>query len=182
MKCLRDVVHRSIIVFAFLCAACSTPKPVVQTNDVLPGDLSSVNRQFSNRESQQVITAMASVRTPKDIAATRPLESTPEGRWSDVYQAAVLGARNVEMAVVTSTTAPDEMRFVIVMLNNDPGELVVKGDAAHGVTSASAVAGLFEERSNDATRLVESFYSQLRLLGSIARPAPVTQQAAPSSQ
>ena len=99
------------------------------------------------------------------------------GRWSDVYQAAVIGSRKVEMAVIAQFVLPDGLRFTIVTLNNDQGELVVKGDLAQGVLSASATLGLFGERTTSEQALVDSFYSQLHELGAIPRASqapPIT--------
>ena len=75
------------------------------------------------------------------------------------------------MAVVAQFVQPDGLRFTILTLNNDQGELVVKGDSAQGVLSASATLGLFGERTKSAQMLVDSFYSQLHELGAIARPS-----------
>ena len=75
------------------------------------------------------------------------------------------------MAVVAQFVQPDGLRFTILTLNNDQGELVVKGDSTQGVLSASATLGLFGERTKDADALVNSFNSQLLELGAIARPS-----------
>jgi len=157
-----------LIAVVFL-VACSTPAPIVQSNEVFPGDLASVNRELTSAESQRVLHAMASTRSQKDIDGTRPLQTSSVGRWSDVYQAAVIGSRKVEMAVIAQFVLPDGLRFTIVTLNNDQGELVVKGDLAQGVLSASAILGLFGERTTSAQALVDSFYSQLHELGAIPR-------------
>ena len=148
-----------------LCGACTTSKPIVESNEVFPGDLASVNRELTHAESQRVLNAMASTRTQKNIDATRPFETSSQGRWSDVYQAAIIGARKVEIS-----------------LNNDQGELVVKGNAANGVMSATAILGLFGERTKDAEALVKSFYSQLHELGAIPRPTQAAPVAAASTQ
>ena len=165
-----------LIAVVFL-VACSTPAPIVQSNEVFPGDLASVNRELTSAESQRVLHAMASTRSQKDIDGTRPLQTSSVGRWSDVYQAAVIGSRKVEMAVIAQFVLPDGLRFTIVTLNNDQGELVVKGDLAQGVLSASATLGLFGERTTSAQALVDSFYSQLHELGAIPRASqapPIT--------
>ena len=160
-----------------LCGACTKSQPIVESNEVFPGDLASVNRELTNAESQRVLNAMASTRTQKNIDATRPLETSAQGRWSDVYQAAIIGARKVEMSVVVQFVEPGGVRITVVSLNNDQGELVVKGNAVNGVMGATATLGLFGERTKDADALVKSFYSQLHELGAIPRPvqtAPVT--------
>ena len=162
---------RGVVMATLLCAACTKPAPIVQSNEVFPGDLASVNRELTSAESQRVLNAMASTRSQKDIDNTRPLQTSSVGRWSDVYQAAVIGSRKVEMAVVAQFVQPDGLRFTILTLNNDQGELVVKGDSAQGVLSASATLGLFGERTKSAQMLVDSFYSQLHELGAIARPS-----------
>ena len=160
-----------VVMMALLCAACTKPAPIVQSNEVFPGDLASVNRELTSAESQRVLNAMASTRSQKDIDNTRPLQTSSVGRWSDVYQAAVIGSRKVEMAVIAQFVQPDGLRFTILTLNNDQGELVVKGDSTQGVLSASATLGLFGERTKDADALVNSFNSQLHELGAIARPS-----------
>jgi len=162
---------RALVMATLLCAACTKPAPIVQSNEVFPGDLASVNRELTSAESQRVLNAMASTRSQKDIDNTRPLQTSSVGRWSDVYQAAVIGSRKVEMAVVAQFVQPDGLRFTILTLNNDQGELVVKGDSTQGVLSVSATLGLFGERTKDADALVNSFNSQLHELGAIARPS-----------
>ena len=162
---------RGVVMATLLCAACTKPAPIVQSNEVFPGDLASVNRELTSDESQRVLNVMASTRSQKDIDNTRPLQTSSVGRWSDVYQAAVIGSRKVEMAVVAQFVQPDGLRFTILTLNNDQGELVVKGDSTQGVLSASATLGLFGERTKDADALVNSFNLQLLELGAIARPS-----------
>ncbi|MSR33308.1 MAG: hypothetical protein EXS12_00650 [Phycisphaerales bacterium] len=182
MNKFETLLKRVVFLAALLCAACSTPQPIVQSNEVFPGDLASVNRELTSAESQRVLKAMASTRTQKNIDDTRPLQTSTVGRWSDVYMAAVIGSRKVEMAVVEQFVQPDGLRFTILTLNNDQGELVVKGDAAQGVLSASATLGLFGERTKDAKALVSSFYSQLHVLCAIPRPTQAAPIAAVSTQ
>ena len=175
-KVETHLARGTLLAFIF-CAACSTPKPIVVSNEVFPKDLASVNRELTSAESERVINAMASTRQQKDIDGARPFEKCPQGRWSEVYQAAILGARAIEMAVISKIDEVDGLRIAVITLNNDQGELVVKGDATHGVQSAKANVGLFGERVKEADALVDAFYSQLRMLGSIPRPtesAPIT--------
>ncbi|MCE9618319.1 MAG: hypothetical protein K8R92_00210 [Planctomycetes bacterium] len=179
MDALRTILGRGALLVTLLCGACAETKtqPIVTSNDVFPGDLPTVDRELSSRESQRVIDAMASTRRPQDISEARPFETSPKGRWSEVPLAAILGSKFVEMAVVNWVVEPDGVRFTIVALNNDAGELLVKGDPMHGVTSATATLGLFDERPQDADLLVESFYSHLHTLGAVPRPAPMPQTA-----
>ena len=86
------------------------------------------------------------------------------------------------MSVVAQFVEPDGLRITVVSLNNDQGELVVKGNAANGVMSATAILGLFGERTKDAEALVKSFYSQLHELGAIPRPVQTAPVAAASTQ
>jgi hypothetical protein len=86
------------------------------------------------------------------------------------------------MSVVAQFVEPDGLRITVVSLNNDQGELVVKGNAANGVMSATATLGLFGERTTDAEALVKSFYSQLHELGEIPRPTQAAPIAAASTQ
>ena len=168
---------RGTLLALIFCAACSTPKPIVVSNEVFPKDLASVNRELTSAESERVINVMASTRQQKDIDGARPFEKCPQGRWSEVYQAAILGARAIEMAVISKVDEVDGLRIAVITLNNDSGELVVKGDAVKGVQSAKAKIGLFGERVKEADALVDAFYSQLWMLGSIPRPtesAPIT--------
>ena len=165
-----------------LCGACTKSQPIVESNEVFPGDLASVNRELTHAESQRVLNAMASTRTQKNIDATRPLETSSQGRWSDVYQAAIIGARKVEMSVVAQFVEPGGLRITILALNNDSGELVVTGDEVNGVISATATLGLFGERTKAAEALVKSFYSQLHELGAIPRPTQAAPVAAASTQ
>ncbi len=155
---------------SLLCGACESPPPIVNSNEVFVGDLACVNRELTQAQSQRVLQVMADTRTQQNIDNTQPLEKCPQGRWSDVYQAALIASRKVEMAVVMDFVLPDGMRFTIITLNNDSGELVIKGNAEQGVTSATATLGLFGERTEAADQLVHSFYSQLHELGSIPRP------------
>ena len=179
---VETLLSRGLLMATLLCGACTTSKPIVQSNEVFPSDLASVNRELTQAESQRVLNAMASTRTQKNIDATRPFETSSQGRWSDVYQAAIIGARKVEMSVVAQFVEPDGLRITVVSLNNDQGELVVKGNAANGVMSATATLGLFSERTKDAEALVKSFYSQLHELGAIPRPTQAAPVAAASTQ
>ena len=86
------------------------------------------------------------------------------------------------MSVVAQFVEPDGLRITILALNNDSGELVVTGDEVNGVISATAILGLFGERTKDAEALVKSFYSQLHELGAIPRPTQAAPVAAASTQ
>jgi hypothetical protein len=86
------------------------------------------------------------------------------------------------MAVVTVTPEKDGLRIAIIALNDDHGEMVVTGDAMHGVTGVTATLGLFGERTQDAERLATAFRAKLRELGAIPRPAPMPQTSTPLVQ
>ena len=71
-KVETHLARGTLLAFIF-CAACSTPKPIVVSNEVFPKDLASVNRELTPAESERVINAMASTRQQKDIDGARPV-------------------------------------------------------------------------------------------------------------
>ena len=88
-------------------------------------------------------------------------------RWSDVVLAADKAGNTLELAVL-STTVEEQgavKRIRLISVGEVPVELVVRKVPPPQVYEASAVAGLFEDRTTLAANLLREFHSAMRAFG-----------------
>ncbi len=132
------------------------------------------------REVEGVIRTLPGDRTAAEVG---PGPTTaPHGRWNDIPRAARGAASKAEVAIVSSRFEPDgasiesaeRIVFSIVTLASEPGRLEVSRGTDGSVYRASAVIGLFGERTDTAERLVSELARELEAFGRKPELAPIS--------
>jgi hypothetical protein len=132
------------------------------------------------REVEGVIRTLPGDRTAAEVG---PGPTTaPSGRWNDVPRAARGAASKAEVAIVSSRFEPDgasiesaeRIVFSIVTLASEPGRLEVSRGTDGSVYHATAVVGLFGERTETAERLVSELAREIEAFGRKPELAPIS--------
>jgi len=147
-----------------MCSCAETVNPV-STNISYGPDDRFANRVLSSNDRREVLSILEdSVTGPADDPA-RPARYGV--RWTDVLLAARAACKDVECAVISMTEEEDGSvkRIAITTLDDQPVVLTVERRPEPEIYRASASAGLFENRTELAARLLESFDAAMRLFG-----------------
>ncbi|MCH2143914.1 MAG: hypothetical protein MK082_02080 [Phycisphaerales bacterium] len=151
---------------AWLLAGCASKVNPIETNISYGPDDRFATRMLDASERAEVITIMQdSVDGPTDD----PARPAPYGvRWSDVRLAAVKAGGTMELAVLSLSEEEGGMvkRIELISIGDVPVELVVRRVPEPEIYEASAKAGLFDDRAELASRLVEAFDVAMRAYGS----------------
>ena len=163
---------RRLAPILFLAACSMQPeRTTVDSNVRMPGEPSTVARTLTPAEENRLIDAMASAQTPEERAEARPLEPAGAGgRWREVATVAGVAVKRCQTAILDQQAIDGGWRFTLVNIHDEPGELVVHGNDAEGVTGVTASVGMFGERSSRAEALVRSFQDTLQDYAKVKRP------------
>jgi hypothetical protein len=163
---------RRFVAILFLAACSMQPeRTTVDSNVRMPGEPSTVARTLTPAEENQLIDAMASAQTPQERAEARPLEQAgASGRWREVPTVAGVAVKRCQTAILDQRAIEGGWRFTLVNIHDEPGELVVHGNDAEGVTDVTASVGMFGERTSRAEALVRSFRETLQEYARVKRP------------
>ena len=142
----------------------SPPNPIASNISYGPED------QFSTRildasERQQVIQIMQETVTGPIDDPARPARYGV--RWKDVTNAAIKACSTLDLAVLSVSTEEDGrlMRIQIISVGNKPYELVVRRLPPPRIYEATATAGLFNDQTKLADRLLKAFGESMRAFG-----------------
>lgn len=162
-------MRRLAPILACFVGACA-PKPADVTQNVRqPGEPSTVSRELTPGERDEVIDAMRDS-MPSGQVTSSLATSGESGRWREVDLAANAAVKRCEVALVRERAIPGGKAFDLRSIADQPGEMRVLGDEAHGVTSVTVTMGVFGEQQALADRVRESFFTELGRLASIPRP------------
>ena len=158
-----------LAILVLVTGGCSQTPPAVNSNQRFQGEPSVVSRELTNDEQQAAVAAIASAQPPSQ--PSRPLAAAgPAGRWREVPAVAVAAAKRCEVAVVRSRAVAGGTAFDLRSIADQPGEMRVMGDEAHGVTGVTVTMGVFGEQQSLADCVRDSFEHELRRASAIARP------------
>ena len=141
----------------------------MNSNQRFQGEPSVVSRELTNDEQQAAVAAIASAQPPSQ--PSRALAAAgPSGRWREVAAVSVAAAKRCEVAVVRERPIAGGKAFDLRSIADQPGEMRVMGDEAHGVTGVTVTMGVFGEQQSLADCVRESFAQELRRASAIPRP------------
>lgn len=153
---------RTGIALCLVLAACASPE-AVESNVREPGESPSINRKLSEEQQRGIVSAIDASQTEAQRAAARPLEPAgAAGRWSDVDTVVRKAVSDCEIGVVRVDRVEGGVQYRLRTIQDDPGTLVVMGDAEHGVVSVQASIGDFGQRKEWSERLERAFRRRLR--------------------
>ncbi|MFM1829873.1 MAG: hypothetical protein RLZZ558_213 [Planctomycetota bacterium] len=163
---------RRLVPILILAACSSEPeRTTVDSNVRMPGEPSTVARTLTPAEESEVLDAMASAQTAQERAEARPLEPAgADGRWREVATVAGVAVKRCQTAILDQQAIDGGWRFMLINIHDEPGELVVHGNDAEGVTEVTASVGMFGERTSRAEDLVRSFRQTLQEYARVRRP------------
>jgi hypothetical protein len=104
---------------------------------------------------------------PGHKAGAKPTPAPSErGRWSDVHLAVLYACDEIEAAVVQRTKHEWGWEYHLRTAEDWPGTLMIRRADTARVYEASAIIGIFGDRTERATALIEAFAEQMRDFGS----------------
>lgn len=150
-------------------SACSkSVNPVASNMSYGPNDRFATRILDSSEQAKVISIMQESVTGPTNDQA-RPAKYGV--RWRDVGLAASKASIALELAVVSVDEEEDGTvkRIHIITVTNQPVELVVRKVDPPEIYEATATAGLFEDRTELADRLLSQFHDAMRAYG--AKPS-----------
>ena len=154
----------ALLGFWLLSGCSSTPNPI-KSNIAYGPDDQFANRVLDNSDRRRVLEIMQGAVTGPTNNPARPARYGV--RWEDVTNAAIKACSTLNLAVLSVNTEEDGylMRLEIVSVGNRPYELVVRRLPPPRIYEATATAGLFNDRTESADRLLKAFNESMRAFG-----------------
>ena len=154
-----------MVITSVMVAGCSSTVDPIASNISYGPDDQFANRVLDNAEQRQVLEIMQGAVTGPTDDPARPAEHGV--RWEDVTNAAIKACSTLDLAVLSVSTEEDDrlMRIQIISVGNKPYELVVRRLPPPRIYEATATAGLFNDQTKLADRLLKAFGESMRAFG-----------------
>ena len=167
MPTLPAALAAILFALAALAGGCSS-RPAAEValarqpeEPVLTGTMTSAQQ----REIEGGFESLADGRT----AVSRPVVAPLGGRWSDVYPAVVEACDEIEAAVVSKKLYDWGWEIHIRTVEEWPGTLTIRRAMPESkeisIYEATAVIGLYGDRTERAEALLKAFHERLRAFG-----------------
>ena len=159
-----------MVLSGFVPAGCRQPPPAVTTNSALLEGERGHDQVLDSSQRDTIERAMIHA---ADEARAHDVSGSASGaigrglRWSDVPLAAATACdeREVELAIVSVESTSNQHRFVLVSVDNRPGELIVSRSHDERVYDATARVGWNGDETDRAQRLLEAFDRAMKAYG-----------------